>query len=73
MKNAKQNARETRRRKSVTLGQCRARISHKGLVNRTMRTKQGQDSLMACMGRRCPKQREAPIPDVHWRKASGTR
>ena len=66
MINAKQNARETRRRKSVTLGQSRECTSHKGLANRTMRT-----PMMACVGRRCPKQREAPIPDVRWREASG--
>lgn len=72
MINAKQNARETRRRKSVTLGQSREFISHKGLVNRMMRTKV-RTPLMACVGWRCPKQREAPIPDVHWRGASGTR
>lgn len=50
MINAKQNARETRRRKSVTLGQSRECTSHKGLANGTMRTKLGQDSYDGLRG-----------------------
>ena len=43
MINAKQSARETNRRKPVTLGQSRECITHKGLVNRTVRTAKDQD------------------------------